>query len=187
MLPAAKEIFTSASNNLTTQLLFLSNCIRPQRHRNADDVSAAIKMAAVSECTDTPVASQKVARHACLTWYVSDTASRVVQLCSCVVGIVAVLEDGVAVKMEEKKALPFPPSFPIHLCSTSDRCFSPEPADAQQRNGAGCQAPTSPAMMPSCTALSVKSTFCGATVLITGYPGSPPTSLYPQPPALYFT
>ena len=45
------------------------------------NVSAAIRMAAVSKCTDTPVASQRLARHACPTRYVSDTASRVVQLC----------------------------------------------------------------------------------------------------------
>ena len=37
-------------------------------------------MAAVSECTDTPVASQKLARHACPTRFVSDTVSRVMQL-----------------------------------------------------------------------------------------------------------
>ena len=35
----------------------------------------------MSKCTDTPVASQRLARHAYPTRYVSDTASRVVQLC----------------------------------------------------------------------------------------------------------
>ena len=49
-------------------------------------MSAAIRMAAVSKCTDTPVASQRLARHACPTRYVSDTASRVVQLWPCKAG-----------------------------------------------------------------------------------------------------
>lgn len=49
------------------------------------DMSAAImmiKIAAVSKCTNMPIASQRLARYTCPTRYVSDKASRVVQLCS---------------------------------------------------------------------------------------------------------
>ena len=84
------------------------------------------------------------------------------------VGIVAVWVNGAVLKMEATKARTLPSSVPIRVCPTSDGCFSSEPADAHQRKIAGCQAPISPAMMPSCTSLSVNSTFSGATVLITG-------------------
>ena len=79
-LPAAQSVLANASNIMTTQLLFLSLCIRPQCHRNADNVSAAMEMAAESECTDSRVASQTLARLASPTRRESDSASRVVQL-----------------------------------------------------------------------------------------------------------
>ena len=44
-------------------------------------MSAAVEMAAESECTDSPVASQRLPRLASPTWRESDSASRVMQLC----------------------------------------------------------------------------------------------------------
>jgi hypothetical protein len=45
-------------------------------------MSASIKIAAVSECIDTALSPQNLARHACPTRPVSDTPSRVVQTMS---------------------------------------------------------------------------------------------------------
>lgn len=89
------------------------------------------------------------------------------------VGIAAVLEFGVVLKMEDKKAHALLSSIPIHVCPTSDEYSPSEPPNAHQKNVAMCQAPMSPAMMPSCTALSINNTFSGATVLITGLSREP--------------